>query len=60
VVLVEEPLAVTNILVITLKPQPAGTCRVLEQHYLRHNENRKTNQLSDQIKYWFSLKMDSN
>jgi hypothetical protein len=26
---------------------PAGTCRVLEQHYLRHNKNRNTNQLSD-------------
>jgi hypothetical protein len=55
VVVVEEPLAVTNILVIKLKPRPAGTCRVIEQHYLRHNKNKNTNQLSDlktQIKYW--------
>jgi hypothetical protein len=43
--LVEEPLAVTNILVVKLKPRPAGTCWVIEQHYLRHNKNR--NQLSD-------------
>jgi hypothetical protein len=29
---VEEPLAVTNILIVKLKPQPARTCRVIEQH----------------------------
>jgi hypothetical protein len=61
VVLVKEPLAVTNILVFKLKPRPVGTCPVIEQHYLRHNKHRNTNQLSDflknQIKYWFSLKM---
>jgi hypothetical protein len=47
VVLVEELLDITNILVVKLKPQPAGTCQVIEQHYLRHNKNRNTNQLSD-------------
>jgi hypothetical protein len=44
---VEEPLAVTNIKVVKLKPWLAGACRVIEQHSLRHNKNRNTNQLSD-------------
>jgi hypothetical protein len=30
-----------------LKPRTPGTCRDIEQHYLRHNKNRNTNQLSD-------------
>jgi hypothetical protein len=60
VVLVEEPLAVTSILVVKLKPWLAWTCRVIKQHYLRHNKNRNTNQLSDLNKILFSLKIDSN
>jgi hypothetical protein len=54
-------LEVTNILVVKLKPRPAGTCQVLEQHYLRHNKNWNTNQTSNlkkQIKYWFLLKLN--
>jgi hypothetical protein len=63
VVLVEEPLAVTNIKVVKLKPWLAGTCRVIEQHSLRYNKTEiqiNKSDLKKQIKFWFLLKMISD